>query len=73
MACVAKKKKKKKGQLEGLPGNPVVKTPHANVEDMGSIPGPGRSHQGNEAHVPQVLSLCSRAQELQQLSPRNNF
>ena len=38
---------------------------------MGSSPGPGRSHmpQRNKAHVPQLLSLCSRAREPQLLSP----
>ena len=41
-----------------------------NAGDTGSIPGPGRSHmlQSNSAHVPQPLSLRSRAQELQLLS-----
>ena len=32
-----------------FPGGAVVKNPPANAGDMGSIPGPGRSHmpQGN--------------------------
>ena len=40
--------------------------------DMGSSPGLGRSHmtQSNWAHVPQLLSLRSRAREPQLLSPR---
>ena len=28
----------------GFPGGTVVKNPPANAGDMGSIPGPGRSH-----------------------------
>ena len=28
----------------GFPGGSVVKNPPANAGDMGSIPGPGRSH-----------------------------
>ena len=28
----------------GFPGGAVVKNPPANAGDMGSIPGPGRSH-----------------------------
>ena len=33
-----------KGIKEGFPNGSVVKTLPANVGDMGSIPGPGRSH-----------------------------
>ena len=46
------------------------KNPAANAGDTGSIPLPGRFHmlQNNEAHVPQLLSLRSRAQEPQLLS-----
>ena len=46
-------------------GGPVVKNLPANVGDMGSIPGLGRSHmpQGNEAHAPQLLSLSTTATE----------
>ena len=33
-----------KTTLEDLPGGAVVKNPPANAGDMGSIPGPGRSH-----------------------------
>ena len=29
---------------EGFPGGTMVKNPPANAGDMGSIPGPGRSH-----------------------------
>ena len=52
----------------GFPGGSVVKKKPANAGDMSSIPGPGRSHLpwSNEAHEPQLLSLCSRSQELQQ-------
>ena len=47
----------------------VVRNPPAHTGDMGLIPDLGRSHmlQSNEAHVPQLFSLCSRAQELQLL------
>ena len=43
----------------------------ADAEDMGSIPGLGRSHMplSHKARVLQLLILCSRAQELQLLSP----
>ena len=42
-------------------GGPVVKNLRANAGDMGSIPGPGRSHTptGNEACVPQLLKPVS--------------
>ena len=55
---------------EGFPNGSVVKTLSANVGDMGSIPGPGRSHmlRDNEACMPQ-LSLCSRVCQPQLLSP----
>ena len=45
---------------EGFPGG-----------DMSRIPGPGRFHMllSNEARVPHLLSLCSRAQKLLLLSP----
>ena len=51
----------------------MVKHLPASARDMGSIPGPGGSHkpQGSQAHVPQLLSLCSRAQDLQLLSPES--
>ena len=31
-------------QLRDFPGGAVVKNPSANAGDMGSMPGPGRSH-----------------------------
>ena len=34
----------KNGSFEAFPSGPVVKNPSANAEDMGSSPGPGRSH-----------------------------
>ena len=42
-------------------GGPVVKNPPANAGDMGLIPAPGRFHklQGNEPHVPQLLSVST--------------
>ena len=30
--------------VEGFPSGSVVKNPPANARDVGSIPGPGRSH-----------------------------
>ena len=33
-----------KNKYEDFPGGPVVKNPPANVRDIGSIPGLGRSH-----------------------------
>ena len=56
-------------------GGTVVKVAHcllANAGDTGSIPRLGRSHmpQSNQARAPQLQSLCSRARELQLLSPR---
>ena len=53
-------------------GGAVVKNPPAHAGDTGSSPGLGRSHMpwSNEARAPQLLSLCSRAREPQQLSPR---
>ena len=35
---------KLKTQYRDFPGGTVVKNPPANARDMGSIPGPGRSH-----------------------------
>ena len=37
-------KKKLKRDFPGFPGGAVVKNPPANAGDMGSSPGPGRSH-----------------------------
>ena len=50
----------------------MVKNPPANARDTGSIPGLGRAHmlQDSSARTPQLLSLCSRAQDPQLLSPR---
>ena len=58
--------------LWGFPGGAVVTNPPANAGDMGSSPGPGRSHMpwSNKARVPQLLSLHSRAREPHLLSPR---
>ena len=57
---------------QDFPGGAVVKSPPANAGDMGSIPGPGRSHlpRSNYASAPQLPSLSSRAHEPQLLSPR---
>ena len=59
-------------KMGDFPGGTVVKNPPANVGDMGSSPGPGRSHMpwSNETCAPQLLSLCSGACEPQLLSPR---
>ena len=56
----------------GFPGGTVVKNLPANAGDKGSSPGPGSSHmpRNNEACAPQLLSLRSRAQKPQLLSPR---
>ena len=47
----------------------MVKNLPANAGDMGLSPGLGRSHmpRSNLARAPQLLSLCSRARELQLL------
>ena len=49
----------------------MVKNLPAHVRDKGLILGPGRFHMAwsNYACVPQLLSLCSSAQEQQLLSP----
>ena len=49
----------------------MVENPLADAEDTGSIPDPGRSHMSwsDWACVPQLLSLYSRAQELQLWKP----
>ena len=36
--------KESKNRVGGFPGGAVVKNPPANAGDMGSSPGPGRSH-----------------------------
>ena len=55
---------------EGFPGGAVVENLPANAGDMGSSPGPGRSHMlwSNWAREPQLLSLrvwslCSATRE----------
>ena len=50
----------------------MVKNLPANAGDVGSIPGPGRSHMpwSNKARAPPLLSLHSRAHAPQLLSPR---
>ena len=57
---------------KGIPGGSVVKNLLATAGGMGLIPGLGRSHmpQSKSACAAQLLSLCSRAQEPQLLSPR---
>ena len=46
----------------GLPGGPVVKNlPNAGDTGLTSSPGKFQMPWGNSAHVPQLLSLCSRA------------
>ena len=57
--------------MQGFPGGTVVENPPANAVDMGSSPGPGRSHmpRSSWARVPQLLSLRSGAHEPQLLSP----
>ena len=49
----------------------MVKNPPANAEDASSSPGLGRFHMSwsNQARVPQLLSLHSRAHEPQLLKP----
>ena len=44
--------------IQDFPGGSVVENSSANAGDMGSIPGPGRSHMpwSNSAHEPQLLS-----------------
>ena len=56
--------------VQGFPGGAVVKNLPANTEDTGLSPGPGRYHvpQSNKTHVPQLLSLRSRARKPQLLS-----
>ena len=63
-------KKEVKNKQEGFGGS-VVKNLPANVGDMGFVPGLGTFHMlwSNEAHVPQLLRLHSRAQEPQLPEP----
>jgi len=66
------------GQKQGgedFPGGSVVKNLPANARVLVSIPDLGRTHIWGDptchgACVPQVLTLCSGAQELPQLSPQ---
>ena len=60
-----------KRRVRGFPGGSVVKNPPASAGDSGSIPDPGRSPMpwSNQAHAPQLLSLCSRAWESQRRRP----
>ena len=60
-----------KKTCSGFPGGTMVKNPPASAGHMGSSPGPGRSHMpwSNQSHVPQLLSLCSRARVPQLLKP----
>ena len=56
-----------KNSTEGFPGGPVVKNPPANAGNMGLTPRLGGSHtlRSSQAREPQLLSLCSKARELQ--------
>ena len=59
-------------ELPNFPGGPVVKNRPASAGDMGSIPGPGRSHmpQNNQARVPHLLKpLHPKARGPQQEKP----
>ena len=57
--------------LGDFPGGSVVKNLPASAGDTGSVPDLGRSRMpgSNYALAPQLLSLCSRAYELQLLKP----
>ena len=54
-----------------FPGGSVVKNPPANAGDTGSVAALGKFHTpwDNKAHEPQLLSLCSREQDLQPQKP----
>ena len=56
---------------QDFPGNAESENPPASAGDMGSIPVLGTFHtlQSNQAHIPQLLSPCSRGGELRLLSP----
>ena len=58
--------------VQGFRGGTVDETLAIHAGDKGSIPGAGRSHVpwGNQACIPQLLSLCPIAGEPQLLSPR---
>ena len=54
----------------GFPGGSAIRNPPANAGDTGLIPWEDPiCHWATKAHAPQLLSLCSRARELQLLSP----
>ena len=57
--------------VQSFPDGSVVKKPSANAGATGLIPDLGRSHllQSDQARVLRLLSLQSRAQELQLLKP----
>ena len=57
------KDKHSKSPKRDFPGGAVNKNLSATAGDMASVPALGRSHMlwGNQDHVPQLLSLCSRA------------
>ena len=59
-----------KKNLQDFPGGSVVKNLPASAEDTGSIPGLGRFRMmwGNKVHVPQLVSLLSRARMPQRLT-----
>ena len=59
-----------KNKHKDFSGGPGVQNPPVNAGDTGSIAGPGRSHTRQQlSHVPQLLSLCSRACQPQLLKP----
>ena len=61
----------KNRQIWDILGGLVVKNLPVNAGDTGSVSAPGKSHmpRRNWARAPQLLSLCSRACELQLLKP----
>ena len=68
----------KKYELWGFPDGTVVKNPPANAGNMGSCPGPGRSHmlRSGWAREPwplslRVRSLCSAAGEATAVRGKN--
>jgi len=58
--------------FQDFPGGPVAKNLPANARDMGSIPGPGRSHtpQGDQALVSQLLRPSFEAWAPQEKPPQ---
>ena len=61
MLCLKTKNKKNRD----FPGGAVVNNLTASAGDMGSSPGPGRSHMpwSNQAREPQLLSLRATTTE----------